>query len=241
MVNRSLKRSPTPFGEAVLASIFPGRRDFRVPVVAVVSDADASDLVRQIARAIGATGLDVVATHGKGYEFGELNFGTGDFATLAGSTRAFFDRSAEAIVVGRRAEELAEEGFGIGFADVAVFCPPDEGDEAFWRQAGFLAGIANAAFAVDSGTSRADRTGSAPQGVDWLAGEQAQTDPVAAGIAERLSAIAEKGRPAAAARNQAHDDRSQAMGLRARVHGRSWLTSPAATAGRGGRGSAAGH
>ena len=143
MVNRSLKRSQTPLGEAVLASIFPRRRDFRVPVVAVVSDADESDLVRQIARAIGATGLDVVATHGKGYEFGELNFGTGDFATLAG--------------------------------------------------------IANAAFAVDSGTSRADRTGSAPQGVDWLAGEQAQTDRVTAGIAERLSAISEKGRPAAAA------------------------------------------
>lgn len=181
--------SPRSIGETLLDSIFPGVRDYRVPVVAVVSRDGAPDLVKHIAGAVSETGLKVVAAHGKGYEFDGFGLGAGDFANIAGGTRAFFDRSAEAIVVERRAEELSNNGFGLGFADAVVFCPPDQDGEAFWRQSGFLAGVADAAFAIAPGETRTDETRNCPAGLVWLSGGQAEPRRLALRVVEALSEI----------------------------------------------------
>jgi len=189
---------PRSNSEMLLDSVFPGPRDFRVPVVAVVSDEDASGLVREIAHAIGKTGLDVVAAHSKGYQFADLDVGAGDFATFAGNQRAFFDRSAEAIIVERRPEALSPEGFGIAFADVVVFCPPDREAPAFWHRSGFLAGVVDAAFALAPGPGAPGLADAVPPGVDWLQGEQTQPEQAAGRVAARLAEVAEGGLPAMA-------------------------------------------
>lgn len=172
--------------EMLVSSIFPDDKDWRIPVVLVISNEDCSEVIKALALSLDNDGIKAVAAHRYGYDACGLELQKGNFANLRGSQIAYADRSAETIILERCPNELDDFGLGIDRPDVIIFEPTDKKNDWFWLTIANEAEKQISTFIMGATTELRDNILNCYPDFDLLKGEPSE---IAAVVKEKLKGI----------------------------------------------------